>query len=296
MSGHLLALVASTRSALTTGTAVSGSVSAPSVLRAAVTECRASASSTSLRSASTISRDLLGRSRGGASGGCRARKVEQRLDRHEVTCRLDAERGDGVAVLDILEDVVPQVNVVLDELAGDILPVDAGISRTGDTLVECLAANGPPGLGDPDGLTLGLNLVVGVEEELAAGSDVVVHGGLEVGVGVHADEVNSIDDGVVGGVDVDGPGVDVADGLALERSTLDSSTGLLDVVDELLGLSTGAGLVLDTGWCHTVEVLATDGDTLDKVGESSAVLGNGGLESSDFVVEVGLTGGGPHAE
>ena len=273
-----------------------GSVSAPSVLRAAVTEWRASASSTSLRSASTICRDLLGRVAG--CGTCRARKVEQRLHLHEVTRRLDAERGDGVTVLDILEDVVPQVDVVLDELAGNVLPVDAGIICTGLALVECLAANGPPGLGNPDRLALGSGngLVVGVEEELAAGSDVVVHGGLEVGVRVHANEVNSLDDGVVGSVDVDGPGVDVTDGLALKSSAADSITGLLDVFDELLGLSTGAGLVLNTSGGDTVEVLAADGDTLNEVSEGSAVPSNGSLESSDLVVEVGLTGGGPHAE
>jgi hypothetical protein len=88
----------------------------------------------------------------------------------------------------------------------------------------------------------------------------------------------------------------VTDGLASERCAANSIASLLDVVDELLGLSTSTGVVLDTGRRNAVEVLTADRDTLDEIGESGAVLGNGCFESRDLVVEVGLASGRPHAK
>jgi hypothetical protein len=230
--------------------------------------------------------------------GSRARQVIQRVDSHQVTAGLDTERRRGVAPLDILEDVVVERDVVLDQLADDVLPVDAGVLGASDGLARLGAGNGPSRLGDPDGLALGssLGLVQGVEEELAAAADVVAQSAFKVRVCVHADEVESIDDSAVGAVDVDSPGVDVADGLALERGSTDSIPCLLDVLDQLLGLSTGARLVLDAGGSDAVQVLTTDRDTDHKVRKGSAVLGNGSLERCNLVVEAGLAGRAPHAE
>ena len=82
----------------------------------------------------------------GAYRGRWARKVEKWRDRLQVTCTLDAKARARVAILNVLQSVVVEVDVVCYELASDVLPINAGIIRTGHSLVECLATNGPPGL------------------------------------------------------------------------------------------------------------------------------------------------------
>ena len=84
----------------------------------------------------------------GAYRGRWARKVENWRDRLQVTCTLDAKARAWVAILNVLQSVVVEIDVICYKLASDVFPIDAGIIRTGHTLVECLATNGPPSLGD----------------------------------------------------------------------------------------------------------------------------------------------------
>ena len=174
-------------------------------------------------------------------GRSRARQVEQGRELGEITSGLDTEGRAGVAPLNVLKDVIVEVNVVVDELAGDTLPVDAGVVSAGNSLVDGLAANGPSGLSNPDGLALsGSNsLVVGVEEKITTSANTVGKSALEVRIGVHANPVKVVNDGVVAGIDVDLPCVDVTEFGAREAGSGNSITSLFDVVDEDVRLGTG---------------------------------------------------------
>lgn len=102
----------------------------------------------------------------------------------KIASGLDTERRARVAPLNILEDVVVKVDVVVHQLAGDVLPVYTGVIRARNGLVNGLAANGPSCLGDPDGFALGGSngLVVSVEEKVSTATDTVVERALEVWV------------------------------------------------------------------------------------------------------------------
>jgi hypothetical protein len=226
----------------------------------------------------------------------RARQVIQRLDCLQVTSRLDAEGRAGVAVLDILEEVVVEVDVVPDKGADNVLPEDAGVLGARNSLAVSLASNGPASLGNPDGLSDSrASLIVGIEEELSGTLNAVLLGLLEVGVRIHANPVKRVNDRLGGAVEVDLPGIDVTNADVLQSCTADSIAGLLNVLDQL-GRSSAGVLAGNTPLGVAVEVLTADGDTDDEIGELVTVLLDGGLESADLVVEAGVTSRCPHAE
>ena len=135
-----------------------------------------------------------------------------------------------------------------------------------------------------------------LEERLTFG-DRVVHGGLVVRVGVHAEEVAGGGQGGVRAIGPSGPGVDVADPGGGGRSPRDGGADLADVADELGGFGAGGGVGGDEpGGRDTVEVLGADADAGDEGCEGGAVLGDGGLEGGNLVGEVGVAGGGPETE
>ena len=78
----------------------------------------------------------------------RARQVKQGLDRLQVARGLDAKGGRWVAILNVLKGVVPEVDIVGDQLASHVFPEDAGITHIRDCLVECLTTNRPPSFSD----------------------------------------------------------------------------------------------------------------------------------------------------
>lgn len=67
----------------------------------------------------------------------------------EVTAAEDTKVGLGLAVLRLLQVVPPEVNVALHHRAGDPLPIGGRLDGAGDSLLEVVALNGPPSLGDP---------------------------------------------------------------------------------------------------------------------------------------------------
>ena len=144
------------------------------------------------------------RARGGAAG-----KVVERGGSQGAAD--DAKAGAWGVGGGVLEGVPPDVGLA-EHGAADVVPESLGVLGGGDGLAKGLAADGVAGLGDPDGLPGGggLGLTEGVEEELLVVLDAVVEGVLEVGVGVDADPVTGVSDGLVGAVDPSGPGVDVA--------------------------------------------------------------------------------------
>lgn len=203
------------------------------------------------------------------------------LELAEVAGGEDAEVGVGLAVLGLLEVVPPQVDAALDEGAGDVLPVAAGVLGAGDGGALLLADDGPPGLGHVDGLVAGegLGLAEALVEALVRVLDAVGVVLLPEGVAVEAEPVDVVDDGPVVAVDERVVRVDVADLGALERGAADGVADLVDALDQVLG--GGADL---TG-ALAVQVLGTDGETDDEVGELVAVLADGLLESGNLVVD-----------
>lgn len=240
-------------------------------------------------------------SRGGAAaGGSRgvlvalAREIKDGL-RVQVAAN-DTETGIGGLGLGILHGVPPDIGLA-EHGAANLLPVVLGILLAGDSGARLLTRDGPAGLSDPDGLAGAsvLDLLKSSEVEVAAVGNLVVLVVLEVGVGVHAEPVKSVNDGLVGAVDVGGPGVDVAEGSILQAGALDGIADLLDVVDNGLGVGAreAVGVLLaEVG--VTVKILATNGDTGNETVELAAVLVNCLLEGGDFVLEA--VAGGPETE
>lgn len=78
----------------------------------------------------------------------------------------------------VLQSVIVEVDVVLHQLTGDIFPINAGINRVGNALVQSLARHRPSSLSDPNRFALGgLDCgVVRIEEELACAADAIRHG------------------------------------------------------------------------------------------------------------------------
>lgn len=153
-------------------------------------------------------------------------------------------------------------------------------------------ADGPTSLGDPDLLVAsgGLQVVDTSLEETLGIVDGVGLGVLEVRVSVETEPVDSLDGGSVGAVGPGVPGVDVTDGSTAQRGAGDGGTDLVDVVNELGGLETGASGGSSANGGVAVEILTADGDTDDQLGELITVGADGGLQSGDLVGH-GATGG-----
>jgi hypothetical protein len=216
----------------------------------------------------------------------------QGVELGQVTSTVDTKVGGGGAVLGLLEVVPPDVDVAVNQGAGNGLPVLAGVLGGGNGEVLVVAGGGPAGLGHVDGLAVGEGhgLVVARVEALVGVVDGVGQGGLPVGVAVEADPVNGVNDGRVGRVEEGVVGVDVADGDAGQGGVGDGAADLGDAVHQVGGA--GADLVVGI----TVQILGTDGDTDDEVSEGSAVGGNGRLESSELVGDGGITSRDPETQ
>jgi hypothetical protein len=66
------------------------------------------------------------------------------------------------------------------------------------------------------------------------------------------------------------------------------TANLVDVADNLSGAGTDPRLVDDAGGRDSVEILASNGNTIYEVDKIRAVLGDGVLEGSNFVVDANL--------
>lgn len=187
---------------------------------------------------------------------------------------------------------------VLEEGAASVLPVVLCIGNAGNGEVFGGTANGPASLSDPDVLALGGadGGVESVVEESGRVLDGVYVKELEVRVGVHGDKVNGVDDGGVGAICPGVPGVDMGDFGIGSGGAGKESTNLGNVADEDVGASTDTGRVHDTDGAIAVEILASDGDGLNQVGELGAVGLDSGAEGGELIVEVCLTSRSPHSQ
>ncbi|PSD98099.1 hypothetical protein C7G69_18755, partial [Acinetobacter baumannii] len=198
----------------------------------------------------------------------------------------------GSAVLGLLQVVPPDVDVAVDQRAGNGLPVLAGILSAGNGKVLVVTSGGPTSLGHVDGLAVGEGhgLVVARVEALISVVDAVGQSGLPVGVTVETDPVNGVNDGRVGRVEEGVVRVDVADGDGRQSGVGNGAAHLGDAVHQVGG--GGADLVVGV----TVQVLAADRDTDDQVRKGGAVGGNGGLESGQLIGNGGITARDPETQ
>jgi hypothetical protein len=235
----------------------------------------------------------LGLGLGGAGGllivNLVAREVEERGG-GQVLGNGELHLVVGVGVT----EVVPEGGDLVEEaLAADLLPVLLGVLDAGLGLIPVGTLVRPASLGDPDGLTTsssdgGIESLV---EELSSVVDAVTLAVLVVGVLIDTDEVNGVENGLVGGVTPDVPGVDVTERNLGDGGVLEGLAEVVNEVDEGVRLNTNTTLVLDTSNGVTVEILATDGDTNDEIGQLRAVLLDGLLEGADLLVDRVGTGG-----
>lgn len=173
------------------------------------------------------------------------------------------------------------------------MPVGLCIGKASDGSTSIWSTNGPSGLGDPD--LLSLSDADGVVKSGVEGRVGVRDGDvLEVRVGVHGDDVNGVNDSDVGAVVPSVPGVNVGDFCLGSSSSGNECADLADVVDDGCRRSADTSSLRGAVGGVTVEVLATNGDGGDEVGEGSAVGGDGGAKSRELVVKVCLTSRSPH--
>lgn len=211
-----------------------------------------------------------------------ARQIKSLVDGKEIASREDTKVWVGLAILGLLQVVVPQVNVGGDELASNLLPVGACVGCARHRLAIVFARRRPARLADPDGLALGnrLGLVEAVVKQLLGVLNRVAVGALPVWVPVEANPVDFVDNLNVGCVFKRVVSVDVADGDVCERGALNGSAHLRNVVNERID---SHAWVASIALGITVQVLAADRDTLDQVGELSAVGRNGRLQRGNLV-------------
>lgn len=246
--------------------------------------------------------DLAGSGRGGRDGGRgRGRRVVaaevEQGGRAQVGAD-DAEAGAGRVGGRVLQRVPPDVGGV-EERAPDVLPVGLGVLDGGDGLANGVAADGVARLGDPDGLAAAAGLGglgEGVGEQRAALPDGVGHRVLEVRVGVHAEPVAGVDDGLVGPVVPRGPGVDVADGAALERRPGDGVARLLDVARDGVRLGPDVRPGLDPLRRVAVQVLRPDRDPVHEAAQARPVRRDRRLQRVELVRERRVPARRPEAQ
>lgn len=181
--------------------------------------------------------------------------------------------------------------------AADFIPVSLSVLERSNGLVLSRAADRPPGLGNPDLLVAdsGLGLLNGLLEQGLGVVDGIGHCVLEVRVAIEADEVASIDDGLVGTIHPGGPGIDVADGHG-KPAVRKSRSDLVDVRRNGVGARADTRVGLDADHRVAVQIFATDADPGNATGEGIAILVNGGFEGRDLAIDGLLAGRGPDTE
>ena len=155
-----------------------------------------------------------------------------------------------------------------------------------------LSGNRPSSLGDNDWLSLGSSSgdLESCVEERRGVLDGVILSDLEVWEGVHAEEIGLINNGRVGAVSPDIPGINVSDCHLGQRSAGKSLSNLLNVADDLCWSSSNSGwVVLETSWRDTVKILRSNRDAVDTACELLAVLLDGRCKGSNLVVDDCLT-------
>lgn len=156
-----------------------------------------------------------GSSGGGGGGGGRAARGNGGAREVEAGARVDVGADDAEVRVGrgrgVTEDVPPHVGLA-EQRASNVLPEALGVLSVGNALAIGVAAHGPAGLGDPDGLATGggAGALDSLVEQLLSVRDVVVDGVLEVGEAVEAEPVGGLDNGRVRRVIKGGPRVDVA--------------------------------------------------------------------------------------
>ena len=113
---------------------------------------------------------------------------------------------------------------------------------------------------------------------------------------IHSNPVNSVDDSSVANVDPVVPSVDVANGGSGGSSARDHRASTLDVIDENIWALAKSTLVLNTLRGGPVKILRANGDTNDKISQSTAVLLNSRAQSIELVLENLAAGRSPQSQ
>lgn len=207
-------------------------------LRERERNCTGSATLGSSRSSRASSRSRGGNSRAG-----------QVVERSGGELRTDnTETGAGRGLSSILEDVPVSVDLVEKHATANLVPVGLCVVGRGNGQVLLVTADRPASLGDPESLVVGgsVDLVDGILEKRLSAGDVVGVGVLEVWVRIETEPVNSLNDGVVGGVVPGSPGVNVTDGDMGEACAGDGGSHGLDVIDNVVRVLANTRLGSDT--------------------------------------------------
>ena len=194
---------------------------------------------------------------------------------------------------------VPVYISLSEKGATDFVPVSLGVLDAGSCCRGLLSTNWPSGLSDDDLLAFRSAFGDGqcIPEKGRSVLDAIGLGGLEVWEGVHAEEINRLNDGGVGTVLPCSPRIDVSDGDLGQRGSGNCCTNLLDIAGEFCGSGSDTErVVFQSGGGDSVQIFTSYRDTVDPAGELLSVLCDGILQSSDLVVDDLGTGRSPHSQ
>jgi hypothetical protein len=140
-----------------------------------------------------------------------------------------------------------------------LVPVALCVGDTCNSLVLSRALNRPASLGDPHRLShsVGNGLVKSVVKCLVGSGDAVGIRVLEIGIGISANKVNSLDDSCVASIIPGIPSVYMCD-LRSHSTGSEVATDLVDVVDKLLRLCPDTSVVHDTDGTPSVEIFGAN--------------------------------------
>lgn len=211
----------------------------------------------------------------------RARKVVKRC--RPTTRNTETRTGPRI------NQIIPERrDAIKSKSASHSIPVRLRIRRARRRLAIRRSTDRPSRLGDPDRLAA-RNVhrrLISVLEETASVADGVCLRVLEIGEGVHADEVGVLDHRGVGAVHPRRPGIDVSDQLACEPCAGNHVPRGLDERYDVGRVGAWVGLGCDAGGRVAVEVFAADGDGEHKICECRAVVCDCLAESRELVIDI----------
>lgn len=223
-----------------------------------------------------------GRNSGRGVEGVRAGQVEQGLSVQVL--------GNGklhlVVRVGVTKSVPESGNFVEKLTAANLIPVVLSVVDASNSLIPVGTSVGPASLGHPDRLAAssvksGLVCLVEESARVLDGIALVV---LVVWVLVNTEEVNGVNDDLIGLIAPDIPGVNVADRSVRDSRVLESLLPIINEANNDLRVGANAGLVLNAGGGVAVEILTTNGDTDDQVSEIVAVGVEGLLEGVNLLL------------
>ena len=188
------------------------------------------------------------------SGTGRGCSVAGQVKERSLTIRSNnAERWAWCSWCSVLQSIPVHVDLS-ESWASNSIPESLCILSAWNGKIFSWSTNWPSSLGQPQLLSLGecSCLREGRLVELGTALNTIWKGVLEVWEGIDSDKVNSINDSLVGTVDICSPSINVANWLTSQRSTGNCLSELTNISCKCLWWSTVTRIGSNTSWADSV--------------------------------------------